>query len=189
MLFLRGGQRTNIAGWICASFAFSCFVAPLSIIVSWHRRKLRYDTIATIIILHGKLDLLQKQVIRTKSVEYMPISLSFFLTVSAIAWLSYGLLLGDLHVAVSLSLSLSIPSRSRWDHGLTFRSFLRQLPNVVGFLFGVAQIIIYLVYKNAKKDDTKTKLGNQAAEAMATAVTSGSDIELPEKLSTPQAEV
>ncbi|CAL9759992.1 unnamed protein product [Musa acuminata subsp. burmannicoides] len=135
MLFLRGGRRTNIAGWICASFAFSCFVAPLSII---------------------------KQVIRTKSVEYMPISLSFFLTVSAIAWLSYGLLLGDLHVA---------------------------LPNVVGFLFGVAQIIIYLVYKNAKKDDTKTKLGNQPAEGMATAVTSGSDIELPEKLSTPQAEV
>lgn len=66
---------------------------------------------------------------------------------------------------------------------------LRQLPNVVGFLFGVAQIIIYLVYKNAKKDDTKTKLGNQPAEATATAVTSGSDIELPEKLSTPQAEV
>ncbi|RWW12448.1 hypothetical protein GW17_00023884 [Ensete ventricosum] len=129
MLFLRGGRRTNIAGWICASFAFSCF----------------------------------RQVIRTKSVEYMPISLSFFLTVSAIAWLGYGLLLGDLHVA---------------------------LPNVVGFLFGTAQIIIYLIYKNAKKDDTKTKLGNQAAEAMAAAaVIPGSDIELPGKLSTPLDEV
>lgn len=38
----------------------------------------------------------------------MPISLSFFLTLSAIAWLSYGVLLKDLFISVSNSFIIII---------------------------------------------------------------------------------
>jgi len=43
----------------------------------------------------------QKVVIRTKSVEFMPITLSVLLTVSAIMWMAYGILLRDIYVTVS----------------------------------------------------------------------------------------
>ncbi|WOK96002.1 hypothetical protein Cni_G04709 [Canna indica] len=127
-ILIKGDKRAQIQGGICASFAVTVFAAPLTII---------------------------RLVIRTKSVEYMPFSLSFFLTLSAIAWFSYGMLLGDLFVA---------------------------LPNVLGFIFGITQIIIYLMYMNHKKEDgsSNEKLGNQDVEAAA-APPPSAGVELPEK--------
>ncbi|KAM7489064.1 hypothetical protein LguiB_026548 [Lonicera macranthoides] len=93
----KGPNRVHIVGWICLIFSLSVFVAPLGVV---------------------------RQVIRTKSVEYMPFLLSFFLTLSAVMWFFYGLLLKDYNIAI---------------------------PNVLGFSFGVLQMVLYIMYKNAKK--------------------------------------
>lgn len=101
LLFLKGKRRIDFVGGICAAFAVSVFVAPLSIIVNtlcfigsrdaniWQAR---YWQVTGVFV--------QKLVIRTKSVEYMPFSLSFFLTLSALAWFCYGLLMKDFFIAV-----------------------------------------------------------------------------------------
>ncbi|KAK8937048.1 Bidirectional sugar transporter SWEET14 [Platanthera zijinensis] len=99
IIFSKGDTRVTVVGWICVGFAVSVFVAPLSIM---------------------------KLVIKTKSVEFMPFFLSFFLTLSAVAWFFYGLLIKDIYV---------------------------MLPNVLGLLFGLAQMLLYAIYRKPRRAD------------------------------------
>ncbi|KAL1178080.1 hypothetical protein V6Z11_A03G073200 [Gossypium hirsutum] len=102
--------RLQILGYICMGFALCVFVAPLGIL---------------------------RKVIKTKSVEYMPFTLSVFLTLGALMWFFYGLLLKDMNIAV---------------------------PNVLGFIFGILQMILYAIYKNYPKkmvEDPKLQLSAQ----------------------------
>ncbi|KAK1422398.1 hypothetical protein QVD17_25495 [Tagetes erecta] len=104
--FLTNGiNRVVIVGWICLVFSLCVFVAPLGVV---------------------------RQVIKTKSVEYMPILLSVALTVNAVMWFFYGVLLEDFNIA---------------------------MPNVLGFTFGIVQMILYNVYKN-KKPVSNEKVSN-----------------------------
>ncbi|ESW11094.1 hypothetical protein PHAVU_008G001200 [Phaseolus vulgaris] len=94
---VHGSLRVQLLGWICVSLSISVFAAPLSIVA---------------------------QVVRTKSVEFMPFNLSFTLTLSAIMWFGYGLFLRDICIA---------------------------LPNVLGFALGLIQMLLYAIYRNGNK--------------------------------------
>ncbi|KAG6410620.1 hypothetical protein SASPL_128684 [Salvia splendens] len=94
---MRPSQRPIVVGWICLVFSLCVFIAPLCIL---------------------------RQVVRTKNVEHMPFLLSFFLTISAVMWFFYGLLLKDYNIAI---------------------------PNVLGFIFGLLQMALYARYRNVDK--------------------------------------
>ncbi|KAK4488739.1 hypothetical protein RD792_004520 [Penstemon davidsonii] len=148
--FIFGGQlRTQIVGWICVAISVCVFVAPLSIVVriiiiiysKIGKNELGYgpgrlDMGGTQLLRIEKILDRRFQVVRTRSVEFMPFTLSFFLTLSAVMWFSYGLFQRDICIA---------------------------LPNVMGFFLGMLQMLLYGIYRNAKvpEIDEEKKIAEQ----------------------------
>lgn len=98
--------RLTAVGWICAIFSVCVYAAPLSVmVINSYSIYLypNYSLFQAYISSYSSsffFSFYQKLVITTKSVEFMPLSLSFSLTICAIMWFFYGLLIKDFFVAV-----------------------------------------------------------------------------------------
>ncbi|KAK4790792.1 hypothetical protein SAY86_031205 [Trapa natans] len=85
--------QVAVFGWICVAVSVCVFASPLSVVA---------------------------QVIRTKSVEFMPFYLSLFLTLGAVMWFGFGFFSQDKHVYI---------------------------PNIIGFLLGISQMVLHVIYR------------------------------------------
>lgn len=85
-------KRSTVVGVLCVIFCIMMYVAPLSVM---------------------------KMVIKTKSVEYMPLILSVASFCNGLCWTIYALLKFDVNIVV---------------------------PNGIGLVFAIAQLILYAVY-------------------------------------------
>ncbi|KAI3855170.1 hypothetical protein MKW92_018447 [Papaver armeniacum] len=74
--------------------------------------------------MYGAPLVVMKNVIATKSVEYMPFWLTFFLFLNGGIWSVYSVLVKDLFIGV---------------------------PNAIGFVLGSVQLIMYIIYNNKSK--------------------------------------
>ncbi|KAJ6380322.1 hypothetical protein OIU76_016893 [Salix suchowensis] len=109
MQFLLHGQlRIDISGMFCVVFSMITYSSPLSAM---------------------------KTVVASKSVEYMPFLLSFFLFINGGVWTVYAFLTKDYFIGI---------------------------PNGTGFLLGTAQLILYVMYMNPKP--SKKISGNDSEE-------------------------
>ncbi|XP_002516944.2 bidirectional sugar transporter SWEET17 [Ricinus communis] len=80
------------------------------------------------IIMYGSPLAAMKTVVTTKSVEFMPFFLSFFFFLNGGIWTFYAILTRDYFLGV---------------------------PNGTGFCLGIAQLVLYAIYKNAKPCKTR----------------------------------
>lgn len=111
-LALQGTLQVDALGFICAGLNVVMYASPLAAM---------------------------KTVVTTKSVEYMPFLLSFFLFLNGAIWAFYAVLHQDIYLLV---------------------------PNGIGCLLGVAQLVLYAIYRNAKpsKSDISERLIEEGVE-------------------------
>ncbi|MQL77328.1 hypothetical protein Taro_009738 [Colocasia esculenta] len=105
-LAMRGSTRWDVIGFFCVCMCSFSYTSPLAIM---------------------------KLVIQTKSVEYMPFLLSFFIFINGVVWTTYAVLVGDLFIG---------------------------LPSGIGFVLGSAQLVLYCIYWKPRKPQHMDAQGN-----------------------------
>ncbi|XP_009778136.1 bidirectional sugar transporter SWEET1-like isoform X1 [Nicotiana sylvestris] len=144
-------EKAKISGILFLFFLIFSTVALVSIFaLHGHKRKLFCGFISGIvgISMYGSPLTILRQVIKTKSVEYMPLFLSIFVFTCGVTWLVYRLLGVDPFIYV---------------------------PNMIGALLGLVQLILYAVYRDNKRGVKKEatdvsvdmELGNTNEEKLA----------------------
>ncbi|KAM6586642.1 hypothetical protein CsatA_009247 [Cannabis sativa] len=125
--FASSNRKIKVAvGTICVITAF-CIIALVSSFVfhDHHHRKIFVGTVGLFVAtaMYGSPLVVVKQVISTKSVEFMPFYLSFFSFLASSLWLAYGLLSHDLFLST---------------------------PNMLGCPLGFLQLVLYCIYRKNK---------------------------------------
>ncbi|KAF8042892.1 hypothetical protein BT93_A1272 [Corymbia citriodora subsp. variegata] len=122
--FTSAKKKVKVAATTLGVFAIFIVIAIVSTFIfhDHHHRKVFVGSVGLVasVAMYGSPLVVVKQVILTKSVEFMPFYLSLFSFLSSALWMAYGLLGCDLFLAS---------------------------PNLVGCPLGVLQLILYCKYK------------------------------------------
>ncbi|KAK8938763.1 Bidirectional sugar transporter SWEET4 [Platanthera zijinensis] len=128
LLYSGGARRNKAILLLVADFAFVAAVASLvlSLYKTHERRTLIVGILCIIfcIIMYISPLCVMRKVIRTKSVEFMPIYLSLLSFFNGLCWTIYALIHFDVNIMI---------------------------PNGLGFIFAVAQLILYAIYYKSTK--------------------------------------
>ncbi|XP_047306724.1 bidirectional sugar transporter SWEET4-like [Impatiens glandulifera] len=146
VIYSNKRMRLRVVSVVLAEMAFVAVLAVLVLNLT-HSTKLRSTIIGSIcmvgnIFMYASPLSVMKLVITTKSVEYMPFTLSLATFANAVCWTIYGTITDfDPNIAA---------------------------PNGLGILFAVAQLIIYAIfYKSTKKKLAEEKIGRKNTEMVA----------------------
>ncbi|XP_019196393.1 PREDICTED: bidirectional sugar transporter SWEET1-like [Ipomoea nil] len=140
LIFAPKREKAKISALLAVVLSIFSAVALVSLLaLHAHARKLLCGFAATIfsIIMYGSPLSIMMMVIRTKSVEFMPFFLSLFVFLCGTSWFVYGLLGKDPFIAV---------------------------PNGVGSLLGMVQLILYAIYRGNKGEGKKANNSDGCVE-------------------------
>ncbi|KAI3458033.1 hypothetical protein Pfo_014696 [Paulownia fortunei] len=124
--FASANGKKKVAMLTIPVLLVSCLIAILSAFV-FHDHRHRKAFVGSVglvasVAMYGSPLVAVKQVIQTKSVEFMPFYLSFFSFLASSLWMAYGLLSHDLFLAS---------------------------PNLVGSPLGILQLLLYCMYRKS----------------------------------------
>ncbi|XP_077228810.1 nodulin MtN3 family protein [Tasmannia lanceolata] len=128
-ILFASAQTKKLVFWMVVPvIVLFCVTASISTFAvhDHHHRKLLVGTIGLLasIAMYASPLVVMKQVIQTKSVEFMPFYLSLFSFLSSSLWMAYGLLSHDLLLAS---------------------------PNLLGSPLGFLQLLLYCKYRKSKR--------------------------------------
>ncbi|KAH0450498.1 hypothetical protein IEQ34_021190 [Dendrobium chrysotoxum] len=112
-------RRSLIVGILCVIFCIMMYLAPLSVM---------------------------KMVIQTKSVEYMPLSLSVASFFNGLCWTAYALIRFDIYITTFITNVII-----NYEYSV--------IPNSIGLLFSITQLVLHTIYyKSTKRQIAEKKM-------------------------------
>ncbi|CAD6251046.1 unnamed protein product [Miscanthus lutarioriparius] len=137
-------RRSMVVGILCVLFGTGMYAAPLSVM---YPPSITCDMdIDRVFFYVCFSSMTQKMVIKTKSVEYMPLFLSLASLVNGICWTAYALIRFDLYITV---------------------------PNGLGVLFALAQLVLYAIYYKSPQEIIEARKRKADQVAMTEIVVDG----------------
>ncbi|KAK1326118.1 Bidirectional sugar transporter SWEET7b [Acorus calamus] len=121
-----------------------------------HKYNIRSLIVGILCVIFGTFMYASPLSVMTKSVKYMPLPLSLAGFLNGICWTAYALIKFDIFILIN-------------PEGMTIDCvWLVQIPNAMGTLFGVVQLILYgCYYRTTPKDDDDKEVEMSSTPAAA----------------------
>ncbi|PKI45049.1 hypothetical protein CRG98_034571 [Punica granatum] len=156
LIYAPKKEKLKILGLLAFVLTVITMVALISLLALHGKPRMILCGIATTIfniIMYASPLSVARMVIKTKSVEYMPFCLSLFMFICGASWFLFGILGADPYVygwgLTILATTINVP------HLPLPLPQAVVVPNGLGGLLGMMQLILYAVYRNKKVEPKK----------------------------------